>query len=239
MRIEIRADQVIIDGYVNAICRDSKPLLSPQGLFVEQIKEGVFQRALSRAQDVKLLFNHMENRELGSIKQGNLQLFEDNIGLRAICSISDPEVRQKAKDNQLKGWSFGFYANKDNWEQAEPYQRRFIEDMDLLEVSILDKTPAYNGTSIEARDDKTVLNETRGDEFQAVIEDLSQDQKEERSEDCTATCSKDDNKCSNADCNKCCNSCNNTDCNKSNKSENREFDNLLYEIEILKLKRFS
>ena len=77
MRIEIRGNQVILDGYVNAVCRDSKPLLSPQGLFVEQIKEGVFQRALSKAQDVKLLFNHDEKRELGSIVNGNLQLFED------------------------------------------------------------------------------------------------------------------------------------------------------------------
>lgn len=237
MRIEIRADQVIIDGYVNAILRDSKPLLSPQGLFVEQIKEGVFQRALNKAQDVKLLFNHLENRELGSIKNGNLQLFEDSIGLRAICSISDPEVMEKAKNNQLKGWSFGFYTNKDDWQQAEPYQRRFIEDMDLLEVSILDKTPAYNGTSIEARDDKTVLNETRGDEFQAVIEDLSQ--KEDRSEDCNSTCSKDNNKCSNSDCSKCCDSCDNTDCNKSNTNEKREFDNSIFELEILKLKLFS
>lgn len=209
MRIEIRADQVIIDGYVNAICRDSKPLLSPQGLFVEQIKEGVFQRALNKAQDVKLLYNHLENRELGSLKNGNLQLFEDNIGLRAICSVTDPEVMQKAKDGKLKGWSFGFYTNKDDWQQAEPYQRRFIEDMDLLEVSILDKTPAYNGTSIEARDDKHVLNETRGDEFHAIVDYLVEDQQEEPEKI------------------------------ENEPEEKREFDNLLYELEILKLKRFS
>ncbi|AQR98122.1 HK97 family phage prohead protease [Clostridium saccharoperbutylacetonicum] len=207
MRIEIRADQVIIDGYVNAICRDSKPLLSPQGLFVEQIKEGVFQRALNKAQDVKLLFNHLENRELGSIKNGNLQLFEDNIGLRAICSVTDPEVMEKAKNNQLKGWSFAFYNNKDDWQPAEPYQRRFIEDMDLLEVSILDKTPAYNGTSIEARDDKTVLNETRGDEFHAIVDYLFEDQQEDPEE--------------------------------LQDEEKREFDNSIFELEILKLKRFS
>lgn len=187
MRIEIRDNKAILDGYVNAVCRDSKPLLSPQGLFVEQIKEGVFQRALSKAQDVKLLFNHLENRELGSIVNGNLQLFEDSIGLRAICTVDDPEVVQKARENKLKGWSFGFYSNKDDWQQAEPYQRRFIEDMDLLEVSILDKTPAYNGTSIESRDNKEVLAETRGDNFHAVIEDLSQEQQVEQVEEVEET----------------------------------------------------
>lgn len=187
MRIEIRDNKAILDGYVNAVCRDSKPLLSPQGLFVEQIKEGVFQRALSKAQDVKLLFNHDEKRELGSIVNGNLQLFEDSIGLRAICTVDDPEVVQKARENKLKGWSFGFYSNKDDWQQAEPYQRRFIEDMDLLEVSILDKTPAYNGTSIESRDNKEVLAETRGDNFHAVIEDLSQEQQVEQVEEVEET----------------------------------------------------
>lgn len=209
MRIEIRDNKAILDGYVNAVCRDSKPLLSPQGLFVEQIKEGVFQRALSKAQDVKLLFNHDEKRELGSIVNGNLQLFEDSIGLRAICTVDDPEVVQKARENRLKGWSFGFYTNKDEWQlNAEPYQRRFIEDMDLLEVSILDKTPAYNGTSIEARDDKTILNETRGDNFQAVIEDLSQEQQVEEVE-------------------------------KNEVEETRGFDNSKFILEILKLKQFS
>lgn len=208
MRIEIRDNKVILDGYVNAVCRDSKPLLSPQGLFVEQVKEGVFQRALSKAQDVKLLFNHLENRELGSIKNGNLQLFEDSIGLRAICTVEDPEVVQKARENRLKGWSFGFYSNKDDWQQAEPYQRRFIEDMDLLEVSILDKTPAYNGTSIESRDNQDILAETRGEDFKAIVEDLSQEQIEKPKEDL------------------------------EEQEETRGFDNSKYTLEILKLKQF-
>ena len=223
MRIEIRDNKVILDGYVNAILRDSKPLLSPQGLFVEQVKEGVFQRALNKAQDVKLLFNHDEKRELGSIVNGNLQLFEDSIGLRAICTVDDPEVVQKAKDNQLKGWSFGFYSNKDDWQNAEPYQRRFIEDMDLLEVSILDKTPAYNGTSIESRDNKEVLTETRGDDFHAIVEDMSQAKE-----------------CDNVNC---CDKCCNTDCEKhvapGHMGESRTYDNSKFHMEMLKVKQFN
>lgn len=180
MRIEIRNKSVVLDGYVNAVCRDSKPLLSPHGQFVEQIKDGVFRRALDRANDVKLLFNHKEDRELGSIKSGNLELFEDNIGLRAIAEISDPEVMAKAEAGELRGWSFGFYVNKDSWEDAEPHQRRYVEDIDLIEVSVLDCTPAYNGTSIESRDNKDVLNETRGESFKAIIETLKADEPEER-----------------------------------------------------------
>ena len=58
MKIEIRDNSIRIEGYVNAICRDSRVLPSPRGRFVEQIKEKVWERALEKAEDVKLLFNH-------------------------------------------------------------------------------------------------------------------------------------------------------------------------------------
>ena len=45
--------------------------------------------------------------------------------------------------------------------------------MDLLEISILDKTPAYIGTSIETRGEETVITELRNDEFTATVVDLS------------------------------------------------------------------
>ena len=183
MKIEIRDNSIRIEGYVNAICRDSRVLPSPRGRFVEQIKEKVWERALEKAEDVKLLFNHKENRQLGSLVQGNLELFEDAIGLRAICIIDDEEVIQKAKDGKLTGWSFGFIAQKDTWEDfKEVIQRRFIEELDLIEVSILDKTPAYIGTSIEQRGEETVISELRNDEFTAEIVDLTTKEPEERVE---------------------------------------------------------
>ena len=38
MRIEIRNDSVLLDGYVNAVARDSRPMLDENGeKFVEQI----------------------------------------------------------------------------------------------------------------------------------------------------------------------------------------------------------
>ena len=46
-------------------------------------------------------------------------------------------------------------------------RERSIRDMDLYEVSIIDdkKVPAYIGTSIEIRDDETVVIEFRNEEF--------------------------------------------------------------------------
>ena len=49
MRIEIRNDSVLLDVYVNAITRDSRPMLDENGeKFVEQINPKTFQRALEK-----------------------------------------------------------------------------------------------------------------------------------------------------------------------------------------------
>lgn len=185
MRIEIRNDSVLLDGYVNAVARDSRPIPSVRGKFVEQVMPKAFERALMKAENVDLLLNHDKNRKLGSTKEGNLELFEDNIGLRAICTVFDEEVIKKAKNNELRGWSFGFYINKDHWEEKDGIQRRYLEELELNEVSILDNTrvPAYIATSIETREEQDVVKETRGEEFKAVIEDKSQ--KEEKRENKT------------------------------------------------------
>ncbi|WP_374965999.1 HK97 family phage prohead protease [Lysinibacillus sp. RS5] len=183
MRIEIRENQVLLDGYVNAVDRESRVLPSPKGRFVEKIVPKTFERALQKASDVELRFNHNKNRKLGSIKEGNLELYEDNIGLRAIAKVSDDEIIQKAQNGELRGWSFGFISNKDRWEDGENgIQRRFIEDLDLLEVSILDKTPAYIATSIESRGEEEAISETRGADFKAKIEDFTKEEQEEKRE---------------------------------------------------------
>jgi HK97 family phage prohead protease len=175
IRIEIRNDSVLLDGYVNAVARDSRQIPSPRGKFVEQIVPKAFERALSKAKNVDLLLNHKKNRKLGSIKDGNLELFEDSIGLRAICTVTDPEIIEKAKKKQLRGWSFGFYKDKDRWEEKDGVQRRFIEELELTEVSIIDntRTPAYIATSIETREDKELIEEIRGEDFRAITEDSS------------------------------------------------------------------
>lgn len=176
LRIEIRGNQVLLDGYVNAVERESRVLPSPRGRFKEKIRAKTFERALDKAENVDLLFNHDKNRKLGSLQEGNLQLYEDSIGLRAIAYVSDEEIIQKAKDGKLKGWSFGFVDNKPSWEDGEDgIQKRTLEDIELLEVSILDVTPAYIATSIEARGEEQAISETRGADFKAEIENRSEE----------------------------------------------------------------
>lgn len=186
MKINIREDSVEIDGYVNAVERLSKPLNSRIGKFRERIKAGAFQRAIERNDDIHVLLNHDINRDLGSTKQGNLDLHEDNIGLRAKATITDAEVVEKAKRGDLVGWSFGFSDRDVEPTEENGVYTRNVKDLDLYEVSILDrsKVPAYDGTIIQARDtngDPVHLNtgEVMADDKPEITEEKPADKTEE------------------------------------------------------------
>ena len=153
MKIKLRADSVEIEGYVNAIERASKPLMSRIGRFIERICTGAFRKALSRAEDVHILLNHDWSRDLGSIQRGNLELEEDSIGLKARATITDPEVVEDARSGNLVGWSFGFKDRDVETATEDGMLLRKVHDLDLYEVSLLNRkmTPAYNGTLVTTR----------------------------------------------------------------------------------------
>jgi HK97 family phage prohead protease len=186
MKIEVREESVVISGYVNAIERYSKPIReSLRGqirTFIERIKAGVFKTALKRNDDVKVLLNHDHERVLATTKDGSAKLEEDNIGLRAEVTITDAEVVEKARNNQLVGWSFGFYANSDEVGTEGNQETRTITDLDLIEVSILDdtKSPAYYGTSIEARaeEEKTLEYRATMDEIKEIEQEAMEKHEE-------------------------------------------------------------
>lgn len=178
MKIEIRSDSAVVDGYVNAVERESRLIMDVQGDFREKVKAGTFEKALKRTENVRMLLNHDKNRVLANTKDGTLELYEDSIGLRARATITDPEVIEKAKKGELRGWSFGFIANTDEWEKRDNApSTRTLTDIELTEVSLIDNTrmPAYVGTSVETRDGKDVLNELREmDKCKVYISDFSE-----------------------------------------------------------------
>ena len=178
MKINVRADTVEISGYVNAVERNSKPLMSRIGQFIERICKGAFKKAIQRNNDIHILLNHNWERDLGSTKEGNLELNEDNIGLFARATITDPEVVQKARNGELVGWSFGFSDREVQNSLVEGIPTRAVKDMDLYEVSILDrtKTPAYEGTLITARAETNEIH-FRGADF---IDDVNVSIEEEK-----------------------------------------------------------
>lgn len=168
MKIEIRsATEAVIEGYVNAVERESRPIPGIHGTYTERVAAGTFQRALNSGKPVELRFNHQ--RVLDST-EGSLELREDNIGLYAKAVITDQEVIEKAKRNELRGWSFGFRDNNPKIEDS----KRVLSDIELREVSILDKTPAYIATSIEMRGEEADVLEERGIEDKAEVTEIEQ-----------------------------------------------------------------
>lgn len=183
MKVEVREDKVIIDGYVNAVERFSKVLINKNGKFIEKVMPSVFQRAIEKNKAVKVLLNHNYDIELANTSDGTAKLYEDNIGLRAIVETTNPIVIDKAKKKKLKGWSFGFLCNKaDVTVNADGIKERVLRDIDLIEVSILDdrRIPAYVGTSIEMRDGEVKEIEFRNYDFEDSSEE---DENEEPSID--------------------------------------------------------
>lgn len=162
MNIRVTKDSVELDGYVNAVERLSKPLKDRLGEFVERVKVGAFRRALERADDVRILLNHDWSRDLGGIKDGNLELHEDAIGLHARAVITDKEVVEQAKRGELRGWSFGFTDRDVEQGEENGITVRNVKDLDLYEVSLINRSrvPAYDGTLVAVRsaDDSNAIN---------------------------------------------------------------------------------
>lgn len=166
MKIELRNNGVHLDGYVNAVGRESRELHDLRGPFIETIKPGAFAKSLEQRSNVGLMLNHKR-----SLEPTSLELYEDNIGLRAKLDIDDPEIVELAEHHKLTGWSFGFVAKSDTWDDSQEVRRRTIEELDLQEVSILSVTPAYIATSIEARDDDATVHEQRSIEQTFEVDD--------------------------------------------------------------------
>lgn len=148
MEIEKRASDVRITGYVNAVGRESRVLHDKDGEFIEIIEPRTFAQALENSENVGLMFNHKRDLEHSSFT-----LEEDNIGLKVDMVTSDPEVMDKAERNLLSGWSFGFNDCQCEWEtRADGMRVRHVRGLNLIEVSLLDCTPAYYATSVEVRE---------------------------------------------------------------------------------------
>lgn len=190
MKITIRSDSVEIEGYVNAVGRDSRRMSDEYGNgFVEQMQPGVFALALSKNAEVEMLLNHKADRVLGKTGD-NLELEEDSIGLHARATVTDPEVIQLARDGRLVGWSFGFYPldSRTAYDYDTHVERSIVTEIDLREVSIIDDTmlPVYAGTSVHARaqeKDKLITRAMTSDVIRTMDNRKAEEPKEPQEEE--------------------------------------------------------
>jgi len=178
MKAEIRADGLHISGYVNVPGRESRPVITPRGKVIEVIEQRAFQRALQKVDNVDLMVDH--ERKIASTKEGNLKVWEDEIGLRAEAIITDKEVIEGAKQGKLKGWSFNMMKVVDEIEErAGKLPLRRVKDFVMTEITLaLRKLPVYSATSIEVRAEEEEEIEVRAFECEVNIKDLTENKKQ-------------------------------------------------------------
>ena len=150
LEIRLNNNTLHIEGYVNVTEKKSRLITENGKQFREIVNPLVFQRAISKSDNIDFLLNHDPKLKLGDIKSG-VKLYEDNIGLKIEADITDENTIRSYNDNgKFSGFSFGFIANKDNFTVEDGVNIRRLEDIDLIEVSLLEVgyTPAYTGTMI-------------------------------------------------------------------------------------------
>lgn len=129
--------------------------MTPHGRVIEVIEQRAFAKAIERADNIRMLLDHDQNRVLASTQANTLEVKEDAVGLRAESVVTDPEVIDGAKAGRLRGWSFNIKNPKDTIELREDgLPIRHITDLDMDEITLaMNRIPVYSSTSIEVRAD--------------------------------------------------------------------------------------
>jgi HK97 family phage prohead protease len=93
------------------------------------IRKGAFARALERAREVPLLWQHKAGAVIGRIEH----LSEDERGLRVIASVGDARASRLLGAKKVDGLSFGYRVRE---AKSAGVHRELIE-LDLVEVSVV------------------------------------------------------------------------------------------------------
>ena len=123
------------------------------GTFQETIAPGAFAASLADpAIDVLALVDHDPSALLGRTSSGTLRLAEDTRGLAFEVDLPDTtlaaDLLALAARSDLGGMSFGFNVVRDAWPTPD---RRILQAVDLVEISVVRAFPAYADTTVAAR----------------------------------------------------------------------------------------
>lgn len=128
----------------------SKELFDLKGnKFREQICKEAWQRAIEKAKDLKVYFNHQP--EINIAKEVTLKAEDDGVYAEITLIEGARGLYEKILEGLTTGMSFGFKAIQDKFVDVGTYLQRKIEDFNLFEISVLDKEPAYFGTTVSVR----------------------------------------------------------------------------------------
>ena len=143
-------DEMIIEGYFSVFEQETELW---EGAF-EVITRGAFDNTLDN--DIRALWNHDSKYVIGRNKANTLELKTDDRGLYARVKLPNTtyakdlyELVQRGDVNQC---SFGFNITAESYEERTDGSILWrVNGVDLHEISVV-TFPAYEGTSVEARE---------------------------------------------------------------------------------------
>lgn len=160
--------RLYLQGY---FVRFNEPYKVCEG-WVETVAPGSFSRYLATDGEVKALWNHNHDLVLGSRANGTLTLEERAEGLFGTVEINREDraamdAYARIERGDVSGCSFGFDCQWDQFTDEDGTYRTVIREVyPLYEVSPC-VFPAYESTSIEARERLDALRRQRERDHEA------------------------------------------------------------------------
>jgi HK97 family phage prohead protease len=145
--------QLIVEGYA-AVIEQPTVICDIDGVkYCEIIDKDAFVGA--DMSNVPMKYNHSNDfLVLARTRNKTLQLEVDSIGLKVRANLANTTAGQDLytliERGDIDKMSFGFTVTKDSYD-AITHTRRILQFGKIWDVSAVD-TPAYDGTSISARD---------------------------------------------------------------------------------------
>ena len=160
LKVEETEGDMYLEGYFTVFNRETE--LWP-GAF-EEVSPGAFDNTLEN--DIRALINHDTTLVLGRNKANTLELKTDDHGLWGRVKINPNDTDavntyERVKRGDVSGNSFGFNITKEEEELRDDGSIKWIiKEIDLHEVSIC-TFPAYEDTTIEARQKQLIDHKER------------------------------------------------------------------------------
>jgi hypothetical protein len=159
-RIEVRDSagstdsRPVIEGYAAVFGQLSVVLRDWFNEFRERIEPGAFAASI-RNDDIRALWNHNPDHLMGRVKNGTLNLYEDNHGLGFRMTPPDTQLARDftstIRDGYVDAMSIGFSVLDEDWdEDAQGQVIRTLNKIKLYEISPV-AFPAYTGTEAQVR----------------------------------------------------------------------------------------
>lgn len=153
-RIELRAkfdktkfdkEKLEFTGLVNNY-KKSKVLTRNGKKFREIISREVFEKALHKKPEIKLFINHQPYVDVAE----KIEVVAEEKGLVTKVKLLENAkgLFDRIKSNEFGEFSFGMKVLKDKWVSDGDVDLRIVEDIELVEISILNVEAAYNGTEV-------------------------------------------------------------------------------------------